>query len=124
MKKYWVLWVFIFILGGILFWVFLCDVESNGKEYALLEVFAVVLWGVFAILALVLNIAYWAGIARLIGKYTKNAPKWFCYILLVVYAALGIWLECKLCDGGKYIEEQYKEYQFQKKFEYKYHVDF
>lgn len=45
MKKYWALWVFIFILGGILFWVFLCDVESNGKEYALLEVFAVVLWG-------------------------------------------------------------------------------
>lgn len=124
MKKYWALWVFIFILGGILFWVFLCDVESNGKEYALLEVFAVVLWGIFAILALALNIAYWAGIARLIDKYTKNAPKWFCYILLVIYAALGIWLECKLYDGGKYIEEQYKEYQFQKKFEYKYHVDF
>lgn len=123
MKKYWALWIFVFMLGGVLFWAFLCDVEDNGKEYALLEVFAVVLWGIFAILALALNIAYWSGIAKLIDRYTKNASKWVSYLLLVIYAALGIWLECKLCNVGNYIEEQYKDYLFQKKFEYKYHID-
>lgn len=123
MKKYWALWLFLFVIGGFFFWLFLDDVEDNGKEYALLEVFAVVLWGIFAILALALNIAYWAGIAKLIDKYLKNVSKHINYIVIAIYVILGVWLECKLVNGAELLEKQYKDYQFQLEFEHKHHIN-
>ncbi|HBF06262.1 MAG TPA: hypothetical protein DDW28_09320 [Prevotella sp.] len=112
----------LFLMGAIL-WAFLGEVEDGGRVYALLSVLEIVLWGVCAILLLVVSIAYWGGIAKLIDKYIKNAPKWLYWLVFIIYAVVGIWMECKLCNIGDYMEKQYKIYQYQKKFEYKYNVD-
>ena len=44
-------------------------------------------------------------------------------MVFVLYAAIGIYLEIKLGDGAKRLEDWYKDYQYQKEFEYKYKVD-
>jgi hypothetical protein len=123
MKKYWTLLIIPFALACILFWTFLGEVEEYGREYALLSVGAVFFWGIFGILALSLNIAYWAGVGHLLEKALKNASKWLLYMVFVLYAAIGIYLEIKLGDGAKRLEDWYKDYQYQKEFEYKYKVD-
>ena len=111
----------LFIVGA-LFWIFLEDVEERGKECALLSVLSVFLYGIFAIVALSLNIAYWMGIAHLLEKIIRNAPKWLFYIISGLYVGIGIYLEVKLCHASTCLEEKYKAYQFQKEFEYKYHI--
>lgn len=123
MKKYWALLIIPFALACILFWTFLGEVEECGREYALLRVAEVFFWGIFAILALTLNGAYWAGVGHLLEKALKNASKWLLYAVFVLYAAIGIYLEIKLVDGAKRLEDWYKDYQYQKEFEYKYKVD-
>lgn len=62
-------------------------------------------------------------IGHLLEKALKNASKWLLYMVFVLYAAIGIYLEIKLGDGAKRLEDWYKDYQYQKEFEYKYKVD-
>lgn len=123
MKKYWALWLFLFVIGGFFFWLFLDDVEKYGKVHALLGGGYIFFWAIGSLLFLCLNVAYWGGIAKLIGKYLKNVSKYINYIVIAIYVILGIWLECKLVNGAELLEKQYKDYQFQLEFEHKHHIN-
>lgn len=123
MKKYWLLWVFLALVIGIFFWTFLGDVEENGKEYALLSAFKLVIWAVFAIVALLFNAGYWGGIGMLLDKYFPNMPKWASNTILVVMVCVYILLIPLVIDLGERFNSWYDDYQFQKKFEYQYNVE-
>lgn len=118
MKKYWALWVFAAMLLCIFFWAFLGSVEENGKEYALLGVLEIVMYGFFALLFLLFNAGYWCGIGMLMDKRFPNLPKWANYTTLAIMAIVYVWLLYEIIDGGKILEEKYNDYKYQKKFEY------
>lgn len=118
MKKYWPLWAFIALLSCIFFWGFFGSVEENGKEYALLSVLEIVMYGFFALLFLLLNAGYWCGIGMFMDKRFPNLPKWANYITLAIVAIIYVCLLFVTIYGGKILEEKYSDYKYQKKFEY------
>lgn len=121
MKKYWFVILFFALIGVLFFWIFLKEVEKNGAAYGMLDLLYVVLWGIGSLLALILNAGYWVGIANLLDRYIKK--KAFLYMAAVLYFVLGIWLEIKLINGAMCLDNAYKDYMEQKKFEYKYKIE-
>lgn len=118
MKKYWALWAFAALLLCIFFWAFLGSVEDNGKEYALLSILEIVVYGFLALLFLIFSAGYWCGIGMLIDKRFPNLPKWANYIMLVIMGVIYVLLLFKIIDGGKSFKTKYDDYKYQKKFEY------
>lgn len=116
MKKYWFVIIFFALICLLFFWMFLKEVEKNGAAYGMLDLLYVVLWGVGLLLALLLNAGYWVGCAKLVDRYIKK--KVFLYMAAVLYFVLGVWLEIKLINGATYLDNAYKDYMGQKKFEY------
>lgn len=119
MKKYWFLWLFAFFIVGLFFLRFLDDVEENGKEYALLEYFKIVIWAIALFIGLICSAGYWLGIGKLLEKLFPNMPEWANKPICVIMMAIYIWLIFLYIDGAKVFTDWYDSYQYQKKMEYR-----
>ena len=112
-----------FIPLALLFWGLLKDVEENGAVYGLLDIAEGFLVIFVIILVLALFGLFVGYIPHRADKYVKKLPTWLQNLIIILYTGLVLYLAHLFINGIGSIEDLYKDYQFQKKFEHKYNVD-